>query len=210
MVLPPVYPRDELQPVTVKTELLRTVDSDKMAPEAIAYLTCGKAHISMFDFTPPEKRSVPPRISVWAHCLTTCQQAWILTGSSPTTKWILRLDIDKVRKIRPEGFDEGKALEVVWEAAGTPHGPETKPGYRGHAGIQNIQQGGDNKTGKRIRKSIRAQLADLSPPHLLSETEKQQLTWVQLLLCFLQEVFYCIAARPRPKSSNSVAPICDD
>jgi hypothetical protein len=140
-------------------------------PEAVRRVNDGKALPSFFNLSTDEKKQPVPRLSVWVEGLTSVAQAWVLVGASPARSWVVRLEADKVRRIfapSVDRFPPTPALDIHWERATlvTDSGdrvPETRPGWEGHAGIANLDQG--NKT---QRDSLRLQLADCADVQILT------------------------------------------
>ena len=167
-------PGSDGSPVPDGVRLIRMANEPTVAhlnPEAIRRVNEGKALPSFFDLSSEDKKQPIPRLSVWIEGLTSVAQAWVLIGSSPIRRWVVRLESDKVRRIFApvvEQFPPTPALDVHWEQAtkSTEAGicvPETRPGSEGHAGIANLDKG--NKT---QRDSLRLQLAECAEVQILT------------------------------------------
>ncbi len=121
-------------------------------------------HEGSFVPTTKEKEEDPlHRISVWAERLTTAEQAYGFTEANAAVDVIVRLNVDEVRRLRPEPDSEGfPHLQVEWhhrfvvDEDGS-RAPDPAPGANGHAGIRDLTIG--NKPQKR---SLRVQLAELA------------------------------------------------
>ncbi|MGL4423590.1 MAG: hypothetical protein ACRCZF_23235 [Gemmataceae bacterium] len=169
----PLVPGPDGSPIPGGVRLIRMANEPKVAhlnPEAVRRVSDGKALPLFFDLSSEDKKQPFPRLSVWVEELTSVAQAWVLVGASSARRWVVRLEVDKVRCIFASGvpqFPPTPTLDVHWERATqvTDAGdrvPETRPGWEGHAGIANLDNG--NKT---QRNSLRLQLADSADVQIL-------------------------------------------
>lgn len=170
----PLAPGPDGSPVPEGVRLIRMANEPKVAhlnPEAVRRVNGGKAIPPFFDLSSEDKRQPLPRLSVWVEGLTSVAQAWVLVGASPTRRWVVRLEAEKVRRIfapAVDSFPATPALDIHWERATKVSDPgdrvpETRPGWEGHAGIANLDKG--NKT---QRDSLRWQLAECADVQILT------------------------------------------
>lgn len=130
-----------------------------------------------FCLSSEDKLSVPPHLSVWDESLTTPEQAFsILLESSPNSKreLLVRLEVDKIRAIIGSsggGVNHPNLLNVIWvnlfKDPETRKIKDSRPGADGHSGIiglddKSTSTGLTARQAKDLRKSLRAQLAELA------------------------------------------------
>ncbi len=144
--------------------------------EAIEQLKNGRAHESMFILSSTDRTQANPRLSVWAERLTTVSQLVALTQTLPSYGAILRMNVDKIRALRPMPENPPHpGLDVEWEQARSldAEGNRTivvNPGAEGHAGIARLDMGAKSQ-----RKDLRSKLAEPTVAFVrkLSESELQ-------------------------------------
>ncbi len=155
--------------------VLRLGSSSTLNQVAIDQLTGDKTSlIGFFELSSDDKRQSTPRLSVWVEGLTTVEQAWVLVGQERKRRIVLKLQVDRIRELRPQPPEPPHpGLDVEWEPASRPDGyggrmPEDRPGAEGHAGVARL----DNAHGtKSQRKYLRTKLADLAVVRILDDTE---------------------------------------
>lgn len=130
----------------------------ELSPEA---LEKKRAMEVMFKPSSLEEQSLGQRLSVWVEELTLPDQAWAFMGCNPEKTVVACLGVDAIRAIQPpESF---RSLDVEWEKALNQDGTVNElPGADGHVGITGLLQGGNGKTDRNRRKTLRSKLADLA------------------------------------------------
>jgi len=113
-----------------------------------------------FVLSSEDKKSIPPRLSVWVDGMTTLEQADALTQHRNALAGFL--PVKAIHALRPHPDDAlVRSLCVEWEL---PTELEM-PGADGHAGIAGLEQDGRDTRGqglKPYRKSLRGALARLA------------------------------------------------
>jgi hypothetical protein len=122
------------------------------------YPETGLLSPEVFALSTDDRRTDPPRLSVWAEPLTRPEEAWELMGRKPSYRLVVRLNVDAIRALPPDPDSPGApSLEVVWDPLLTPEGdPDVRPGAAGHAGIVGLHAGTSVH-----RKSCRRRLSQL-------------------------------------------------
>lgn len=127
-----------------------------------------------FVLSTDDKNSTPPHLSVWIESLTTAEQAYnFLQERSPNSerKLVLRLQVNEIRKIVVPFAREDRDLtflDVLWIHLFMGENiRDLRPGAEGHAGITGLDErsapeGLTKQQAKNLRKSLRAQLAELA------------------------------------------------
>lgn len=137
----------------------------------------GRANPVAFELSSRDEAEARPRLSVWAECITSHEQAWHLMGANQKYCFALRLKPSDIRSIRPEPKEPlSEPLDVVWYplfiAIDGNKIPDQRPGAQGHAGISGLKAG--SIPNKSQRKSLRSQLADLAKVIALPVREWKQ------------------------------------
>jgi hypothetical protein len=173
----PLVPGPDGAPVPGGLRVIRMANEPKvenLSPEFVRRVQEGKALPSFFELSSEDKLEAVPRLSVWLEPLTTVAQAWVLVGANVRRRWVLFLEVDRVREVRAPAnnqLSETPCLDVVWERATVPldtgeRVPETRAGWEGHAGIPNLDCG--NKTQKAF---LRSELANHAVVRILTDDE---------------------------------------
>ncbi len=134
--------------------LPREPNLDRVNRELLDQLAAGLSVPDFFNLSSDDKDSPIPHLSMWCEKLTTVAQAWVLSGSRPANKYLVRLPVDAVRRVGP--------LDVRWFRALTsgPDGPclEMRPGWQGHCGVTGLVE----STDKIARRALRLKLVDIA------------------------------------------------
>jgi len=128
---------------------------------------------SAFILSTKDKESVPPHLSVWIESLTTYQQAYSFLSENSNLTLVLRLNVDKIRKINISfgEIDYSNLLNVIWvyifQDINSQQVPDSRPGAIGHAGIIGLDDKSapthlSKKQKQAFRKRLRVELAKLA------------------------------------------------
>ncbi len=98
------------------------------------------------------------------------REAYDIMGAKPKYNVVGFMPVEAVRKVRPDPNDPAvHSLDVVWERAmiglGQTRVPDTRPGSKGHCGIEGLDQQGKDASGQGLkiyRKSLKRKLAALA------------------------------------------------
>ena len=128
--------------------------------------------LETFILSTQDEESELKSLSVWAHRLTSPEQAREFMGESKTEYQLCScLNVGDVRALRPiPDLDAIPSLNVVWDAllVESEEGaliPDTRPGALGHSGITGFSRGAG--LGKSYYRSLRSQIADLANKKLI-------------------------------------------
>jgi hypothetical protein len=133
----------------------------------------GNPNAKIFELSSADKADLPVRLSVYAECVTSHDDAWRLTGAKSKYNQIYRLNVDSIREIpSANALPQTATLDVEWATAylpgeGNERRKDDRAGAEGHCGIRHMDVGT-----KTQRARIREQLASISkiqalPPELL-------------------------------------------
>jgi hypothetical protein len=126
-----------------------------------------------FELSTDDKKSVPPHLSVWVDYLTTPEQAYKFLPENSPLKLVICLKVSEIRKIQAPSAQciYSNLLDVIWiyiycKVKGKSV-KDRRPGAKGHSGIIGLDENSSpkeltNSQKKRLRKNLRAQLADLA------------------------------------------------
>ncbi len=126
-----------------------------------------------FELSTEDKKSAPPHLSVWVDYLTTPEQAYKFLPENSPRKLVIRLKVSEIRQIQVSSAQSiySNLLDVIWiyihcKVKGKSV-KDRRPGAKGHSGIIGLDEDSGPKEltksqKKRLRKNLRAQLADLA------------------------------------------------
>jgi hypothetical protein len=143
-------------------------DGDPLPPDEWVSRVCkkhnltkaGEIHELLFRPSSKDREDSKNRLTVWVRSLTPDEYAYALSFADPASSIIAPLNVDEVRKLRPDpDTSDIPQLEVEWHPLSEDDGegnkiPDRRPGAAGHAGIHDLVRGSDLQ-----RQSLRVQLA---------------------------------------------------
>jgi hypothetical protein len=152
-VLPPeTFSDSHLKPLDASEIVFRLPKCNPLLEKELSPIQIA----SFFELTSDDKEQKPPRCSLWAEQKTSVLQAFAFQNTQSCPRWIVRFPVELISAAEWP-FSASIRPEIVWDE----DVEKLKPGWEGHAGILNLQQGGDSKDDKAKRRAIRTWIADL-------------------------------------------------
>ncbi len=164
--------RRDLTPVPKTCHIIRLARPSK---DYLEKRKISAVQVDPLEFKPSslDEKSIPPHLSVWVDDFTTPRQAYSFLEENSLRKLVLWLKVEEVCSLAAFPGKERTYLgflKVIWVHLFKD--PETRkirdqrPGAKGHSGITGLEEvipeGLTKQEAKLLRKSFRAQLAELA------------------------------------------------